>query len=272
MKRCVSVIIRGQLTTRELPDPDCEVLRGVLWGEPWMLYTPAYWLLQAWIEGLDLHQESRYRATRGFTEELGFCLLGGFGITAELATAAFERCDEAGLFRRRELNVGVWAQALSEPLLLEGRRVRYRYPNQKARFLASAMQYLQDHSLNCESGIALREQLLALKGVGYKTASWVTRNVLGSDDIAILDIHLMRAGRICGLFTESQTVEKDYLEMEYRFLEFSKQLLLRASALDCLIWDHMRAAGSLPLEILNAKEGRRKGLAGTGEHGSADPP
>ncbi len=254
-----------------MPEPDCEVLRGVLWGEPWNLYTPAYWLLQAWIEGLDLHQESRYRAKRGVTEELGFCLLGGFGITAELATAAFERCNEAGLFRRKERNEGAWAQALSEPLLLQGRSVRYRYPNQKARFLASAMQYLQEHSLNCESGPALREQLLTLKGVGYKTASWVTRNVLGSDDVAILDIHLIRAGRLCGLFTESQTVEKHYLEMEHRFLEFSKQLFLRASALDCLIWDHMRAAGSLPLEILTAREGRGHDLAGAGERQPSDP-
>ncbi|MDZ3993341.1 hypothetical protein PspTeo4_24872 [Pseudomonas sp. Teo4] len=44
------------------------------------------------------------------------------------------------------------------------------------------------------SGRALRDWLLELPGIGYKTASWVARNWLDADDVAILDIHILRAG------------------------------------------------------------------------------
>jgi len=63
---------------------------------------------------------------------------------------------------------------------------KYRYPT-RIRFLAAAMQYVQQTNLEWILA-SLREQLLNITGVGYKIASWVARNVLDSDEIAILDI------------------------------------------------------------------------------------
>jgi N-glycosylase/DNA lyase len=237
-----------------MPDADVELLPGVQWGDPWALFTPAYWRAQAWMTQSDDHKTNKYLARDSVVEELGFCMLGGFGITAELATSAFERCKHTGLFTRLETQVEVWTEALSAPLTISGRSVKYRYPNQKARFLASAMAYVQQNQLKLNSGKVLRGQLLEIQGVGYKTASWVTRNVLDSDDVAILDIHLIRAGRLCGLFSAKDHVQRDYLSMEERFLQFSRALQLRPAILDCLIWDEMRAAGPLPIDMLNAVE------------------
>ena len=31
---------------QQIPDAEAEVISGVQWGEPWQLFTPAYWLSQ----------------------------------------------------------------------------------------------------------------------------------------------------------------------------------------------------------------------------------
>ncbi|QMV19719.1 8-oxoguanine DNA glycosylase [Granulicella sp. 5B5] len=266
MSRLVSLFIEDQLVQREMPQATDELLPGVSWGDPWTLFTPAYWLALAWITKVDRSKTNRYRAKDGIVNELGFCMLGGFGITAELATVAFERCKEAGLFANAETRAERWTTELSSPFTLNGRSIRYRYPNQKARFLSAAMKYVKEHELSLDSGRALRDQLLEIAGVGYKTASWVTRNVLDSDDVAILDIHLIRAGRLCGLFSAKDDVQRNYLSMEERFLLFSRQLQLRPAILDCLIWDEMRAAGPLPINLLNETDhthtGHRRSKSG----------
>jgi len=38
---------------REMPESADIVITGVYWGEPWTLFTPAYWLSQLWMSGLD---------------------------------------------------------------------------------------------------------------------------------------------------------------------------------------------------------------------------
>lgn len=260
MSRRISLIIRDTLVEREMPDAADEVLHGVLWGDPWTLFTPAYWMAQAWMSEIELNPTSKYSARHGVVGELGFCILGGYGITAELATAAYERCWDAGLFSRYETRPEVWAAELSVPLRVGSREIRYRYPNQKSRFLADAMRYAQQNQLTMNSGLALRGQLLNIKGVGYKTASWVARNVLDSDEIAILDVHILRAGLLCGLFLPAQRVERHYEEMEARFLLFCEKLQVRSSAMDCLIWESMRSAGPLPLYLLDHKRANQMAL------------
>jgi N-glycosylase/DNA lyase len=251
MSRVVNLIIEDQLVQREMPPANDELLPGVCWGDPWRLFTPAYWLAQAWMAQADTKISNKYRARDGVVNELVFCLLGGFGITADLATAAYERCRDAGLLDQTETSVDAWSTELRKPFEVNRKLVKYRYPNQKARYLSEAMAYVRQHQFNLHSGRALRDQLLEIQGVGYKTASWVARNVLDSDDVAILDIHLVRAGRLCGLFSLKSDVQRNYLDMEARFLEFSEKLQIRPAILDCLIWDEMRAAGSLPISLLD---------------------
>jgi N-glycosylase/DNA lyase len=256
MTRVISLIIDERLVQREMHEAYDELLPGVLWGDPWSLFTPAYWLAQAWMTQADRATTSRYCTNGDLVNELGFCMLGGFGITAELASAAFERCRDAGLFNRLETCTEVWLAQLSERFWVNDRFIKYRYPNQKAKFLAAAMLYAKQHTFKFDSPLTLRNQLLEITGVGYKTASWVVRNVLDSDDVAILDVHLIRAGRLCGLYSEKDNVQHDYLSMECRFLSFSRGLQLRPAVLDCLIWDEMRAAGQLPIDMLNEIEQR----------------
>lgn len=83
---------------------------------------------------------------------------------------------------------------------------------------------------------------MALPGVGYKTASWVARNWLDADDVAILDIHILRAGVVGGFLDSDLTVERNYEALEDQFLAFSTGLGVRASELDAVIWLEMASA------------------------------
>jgi thermostable 8-oxoguanine DNA glycosylase len=84
---------------------------------------------------------------------------------------------------------------------------------------------------------------MTIRGIGPKTASWITRNWLGCDQVAILDIHIIRAGLLIGLFKVDQKVERDYEAMEARFLAFAKALDVRPSLLDAVMWRSMRKLG-----------------------------
>lgn len=253
MSQILRYWINDEEMVRHVPDADEHVIPGVRWGEPWTLFTPAYWLSQFWMNGLDKVIHSPYQARGSLAEEVVFCLLGGFGITAELANAAFEACCEAGLIKTLETDSDAWAAALLQPLSVDGKTQHYRFPNQKARFLSAAMSYLRENPLEGVSGIELRDSLLKIEGIGPKTAGWITRNYADADDVAILDIHLVRAGVLCGIFSPKERVEKDYHAMEARFIEFSQALGTRPAVLDCLIWDQMRTLGSIALDAVHGK-------------------
>lgn len=250
--------INEEEVVRHFPAADAEVMPDVRWGEPWTLFTPAYWLSQFWMNDLDKVQHSPYQARGSLAEEVVFCLLGGFGITAELATAAFEVCCEQRLIKTMESNPEVWSAVLLRPLSFNGKTQHYRYPNQKARFLAAAMRFLKENSLEEASGLTLRDSLLKIQGIGPKTAGWITRNYSDSDEVAILDIHIVRAGVLCGFFGCDERVEKNYFAMETRFIKFSEALGVRPSVLDCLMWDQMRSLGGIVLDALRDKQSRTK--------------
>ncbi|MGH8493112.1 MAG: 8-oxoguanine DNA glycosylase [Moraxellaceae bacterium] len=253
MNQTISYWVDGIEVKREMPGPNEEVIPGVSWGEPWALFTPAYWLSQLWMSGLDEAAQSPYVARGGLTEEIVFCMLGGYGITAEMATEVFYRVRSEKLISNLECSHDAWLDQLKMPILLNGKHRHYRYPNQKAKFISGAMAHIRKNCLSGKTGKELRDELLKINGIGLKTAGWVARNYSDSDDVAILDIHLIRACQLCNIFTPEQKVERDYLEMEARFLEFCHALGARPAVLDCLIWDQMRNYGKVGLNALNIK-------------------
>jgi thermostable 8-oxoguanine DNA glycosylase len=225
----------------ELPPAQSEVISGVVWGAVEAFPTPAYWAYQVFARRLE-GRVVRYRLGNSLREELGACLLGGHGIRAAVGLAAFEHLRAQGAFDGKahsEERLFAW---LSDSLCVGGRTMRYRFARQKAHYLASALSDLGRLELSATSGKALRNALLALPGVGYKTASWVARNWLDADDVAILDIHIFRAGVVGGFLDPSLTVERNYEALEDQFLAFSAGLGVRASELDAVIWLEMASA------------------------------
>lgn len=234
----------GVLERRILPDPDTEVIPGVPWGHFDEFFTPAFWATRAWIDRREEGHES-YGLGQSLTEEVAACLLGGHGMPAEVGLAAFERLRDRRLLRA-DLDRQIIERHLAEPLRVRGRWVRYRYPTQKSRYLELALSRLSVEVPPVDD-IAFRDWLVTFEGIGLKTASWITRNHRHCDDVAILDVHIQRAGLIAGVFSSGQRVDRDYLNMETRLVAFSRSLAVRLSVLDSMIWAYMKRLNNLAL-------------------------
>ncbi len=233
-----------------LPDADTEILKNVRWGDPCALFTPAYWCTQYLMRDHN-SAPNRHRIGHSFAEEVAACLLGGHGIPAEVGNAAFARLKQEGLIQELCDNTDSIEKALHEPLQIGNRLIRYRFWRQKAKYLASAFHHLRSEDLPLEHAVNLRNKLLTWCGIGPKTASWIVRNWLNSDAVAILDIHVVRAGMLMNLYRQEEEVEKHYLQMEEKFLILAAKLTVPTSDLDALIWSSMRSTPHLVARLLD---------------------
>lgn len=235
--------------TVSLPDADTEVMRGVRWGEPCALFTPAYWYTQYVMR--DISQSPiRHRIGQTVAEELAACLLGGHGVPAEVGNAAFERLKQEGLIQELCDDSAALENALYKPLQIGNRRIRYRFWKQKAQYLAAAFHHLRVAELPLENAVELRNRLMTFPGIGPKTASWIVRNWMNSDAVAILDIHIVRAGVLMNLYRPGEQVERHYLQMEEKFVTLANKLSVPTSDLDALIWSMMRTTPRLVARLL----------------------
>lgn len=233
----------------ELPKPDDEVIPGVLWGAVEAFPSPAYWAYQ--VHARRLHGDRiDYKLGMTLKEEVGACLLGGHGIPSSIGLAAFQQVKDRGAFGDEPPPEDMLLEWLKEPMNIDGRMVRYRFAKQKARYLSAALQKLSTEYPPQGSGRGLRDWLLDVPGIGYKTASWVARNWLDADDVAILDIHILRAGQLGKFLDSNLTVERNYLQLEDQFIRFSKGLGVRASELDALIWLEMMSSAATVHSIM----------------------
>ncbi len=231
-------------------DFDDEVLPGVIYGVADELLSPAYWALRCkTIEEQKRDFVNRYGSLE---EEVGFCLLGGYGVTVEVATAFFVRLKNIGVFNPNIcIEEPEILNALLEPLPIKGRLQRYRFPKQRSKRLSNAMEFLATTPLDLQDAITFRDDLQKISGIGPKTASWITRNWLNSDDVAIIDIHILRAGWAINLFDKKIRLPRDYFSLEKKFLKLAEAIDVRASILDAVIWSDMRTFGSRLLRRLD---------------------
>jgi thermostable 8-oxoguanine DNA glycosylase len=235
----VRILVDDEVRVLELPAPAEEVLPHVPWGEYDVLFTPAFWAARVWL----LREEQRFSSFRfgdSLREEAAACVLGGHGIPAEVGLAAFARLRERGLLVSGVMEAEI-QEALLEPLCLGDRLVRYRFARQRSERLAAILTDID--GIAFDSDRALRAALLHFPGVGPKTASWIVRNHLGSDEVAILDIHVVRACIAAKVFPRDVNLGRDYFDLEDRFLMFADALNARPSILDSVMWHHMRQIG-----------------------------
>lgn len=234
---------RGELIELDLPSPaDLVPEHTFPWGRAEEIGTPAYWAAQAWM--WEMEEPEHFRLGRSLREEVLACLLGGYGIPAEVGLAAYARLR--ALPPEALHDAGAVQELLSLPLNVGVRSVRYRFARQKAGHVAGAMLGLREID-PASPDQALRDALMSLPGIGPKTASWIVRNWRSSDSVSILDVHIVRACRGLGVFQPAWRVERHYRMMEEAYLAFARAVGARASILDSVIWMTMRR---LPASIV----------------------
>lgn len=215
----------------------------------------------AWKVCADLYCEALANARRPdakrLTDELLFCLLGGFGVSFELARSAATCLITLDPFHpswptmvlEQRLSLEL-SQPQFLPRLVDGRLRRYRFPRRKANLLIQARAWLlgqgdlveQLNSLHCERD--RRSLLCNCPGIGLKTASWLLRNLGLASRLAILDVHLIRALQQSGRVTDAR-LPRDYELAEDVFLRWCDELNAPAAAFDLFVWEWQRGSLSL---------------------------
>jgi thermostable 8-oxoguanine DNA glycosylase len=237
----------GRYKFLELPEPDETAMPGVRWGRFEQALTPAFWVSQSWM----VSRPASFQLSNSLVEEVAVCLLGGHGAPAEVGLAAFDRVrSELGASRSSVIAERRILALLTEPLDVGGRLVRYRFARQRARYLAGSLEGLRNIPEDTLDDVGFRDALCELPGIGPKTASWIVRNRRGSDAVAILDVHIVRACQAMRLFPSRSDPARTYRQLEALFLEFCQRTGARASVLDGVMWSTMRRLSKRLLTVL----------------------
>ncbi|WEK34737.1 MAG: hypothetical protein P0Y53_19800 [Candidatus Pseudobacter hemicellulosilyticus] len=233
-----------------LPHVDNELLPGVKWGHYCQLYSPAFWKYMYLVYGPHIDYNNHKIGTT-IIEEIVACILGGYGMPSELGIAAFERLRSESLIKPG-ISFKKIHQALNDPFeLQDGSLKRYRFYNQKSKYVYNLLQRSDLDKIPLEDDGSLRTWLLSVDGIGFKTASWITRNWLQSENVAILDIHILRAGKIAGFFSGHCDVATHYLHLETSYISFCNALGVLPSNMDAIIWNYMKKTNKLALQVLS---------------------
>lgn len=235
--------LRGDVQSIDLPGPDRYLLPGVLWGAFDDFLTPAFWAGRVFVATL-AGDASSFRLGTSLREEVAACLLGGYGMKAEIGLAAFRRLRDEGLLADSPSAASLY-QRLTVPMVVDGRSCGYRFARQKATYLAESLRRVSEVEDADLDDRALRARLTTFPGIGPKTASWIVRNFRSSDRVAIIDVHVWRACVVAGVFPSRSHPGRDYDALEDKFLTFATALGCRASVLDNVIWREMRGVASV---------------------------
>lgn len=238
----------------DIPNEYEDVMPGVKWGSAIGFPTVAYWFYKVLSNRLE-NNTIQYKLGRSLIEEVGACLLGGHGIPAATGVAAFDHMKSYGTFEKKNLSEEQLYDWLSMPIDIGNKTIKYRFAKQKACYLHHAINKLNSEDAPIDSGKNLRNWLMEIKGVGPKTASWVARNWLDADDVAILDIHIYRAGLLGGFFDENLTVERHYEKLEDTFVKLADSMHVRTSELDAVMWYEMQQSSSIK-QLLESRKNK----------------
>ena len=219
------------------------------WNEAGKRFTKSYWKVQYHLDDSSLPD---YCLGSNLQEEVVACLLGGYGMKAELGLLAFHRIKNLRLIRTGSTREEI-EEAIGAPFRLNGKEVHYRFSRQKAKYIFWFLQRDDMEELEHLCGSRLRDRLLTVKGIGPKTASWIARNYGNCEDVAIVDIHIYRAGRLAGFVSREWDIQKDYYKIEESFLDFCHSINALPSKMDSIMWNQMKESNRRAIELLNLK-------------------
>lgn len=142
----------------------------------------------------------------------------------------------------QKLRAGRTTQTAAEVAAVLREKDSYiRFHNTKANHLKKLeTQFPEIAAVLCNgrSGRDLREWLVEnVRGLGWKEASHFLRNI-GHRDLAILDRHILRNLKRHGVVrTIPKTMtRRQYLDLEEKFLTFSRTIAITIDELDLLFW------------------------------------
>ena len=122
-------------------------------------FTKSYWEVQYLLDDTTC---ANYKLGSNLKEEVVACLLGGYGLKAELGLLAFHRIKNLRLICQ-EASYEDIEDAISAPFKWEGRDIHYRFSRQKAKYIYGFLQRNDIDEMEMMSGARLRERLMTVK-------------------------------------------------------------------------------------------------------------
>ena len=165
-----------------------------------------------------------------------FCLLGGSGIRAETARSARQIVLDL-LAENPEATAEAIAERLREPL--PGGLGRYRFPEQRSKYIAASLARLRSEPPP-EEPLELNTYLKGQHGIGPQKAAHIVRNLTGSAEVAIVSAVLVRALTWAGIFRPEWKAQRHYNRYEDAFLQYAEHGDVQPGALDLCIWENAR--------------------------------
>ena len=121
-----------------------------------------------------------------------------------------------------------------------------RFPNNKSRYIVEARKlFTEKGSLKVKKRLDTKNTHEArkwlarnVKGLGLKEASHFLRNIGLGEDLAILDVHILRNMVKCGVIKKIPPCisERCYHSLEGKLKNFSKRVKIPLAELDLLFW------------------------------------
>jgi len=122
------------------------------------------------------------------------------------------------------------------------RKTYIRFHNRKSEHLIALKKQFPEIAEKIKSeknNFELRAWLVKnIKGIGLKEGSHFLRNIGRTQELAILDRHILRNMEKFGIITglPKTLTEKVYFDLEKKFQNFSKEINLTPAALDLYFW------------------------------------
>lgn len=185
-------------------------------------------------------------------EELVCCVLSS-QVKFELSQAVTQSFKFNGLLNLEAFDDSYEDQLrdiLRSPFEVDGRFIKYRFPNAKAKQIAAARKNIYGSGLSLgkmqkmyTDSSDLRDALVKLvPGLGMKQASMYLRNVSNSYELAVIDSHVLKYMNIIDLIQKipASISKKRYLAKENLLTKHTERFGYPVGCVDYAIWIVMR--------------------------------
>jgi N-glycosylase/DNA lyase len=187
-------------------------------------------------------------------EELVCCVLSS-QVKFELSQVVTQNLKRNGLLDLEVLDYSYEDQlgeVLRSPVIVDGHSIKYRFPNSKAKQIATARQNIYGNGMSLREILykysessELRATLVKLvPGLGMKQASMYLRNVSNSFELAVIDSHVLKYMNVMDLVEKvPSTISKaQYLVKENKLTKYAEKFDYPVGCVDYAIWIVMRVA------------------------------
>ncbi|MFA5388184.1 MAG: N-glycosylase/DNA lyase [Candidatus Omnitrophota bacterium] len=178
-------------------------------------------------------KDSYKKGDRHVFSELCFCILTPQAEAIECDKAIKELKKKGLLFSGSPKAISPYLKAA-------------RFLNKKAEFIVNARGLFKKNGHFAIRGcidekdiLKTREWLVEnVKGIGYKEASHFLRNIGFGEDLAILDVHILKNLKDYGVIERipKSLTKKEYLRVEDRVRDFCRNIRIPMDELDLLFW------------------------------------